>query len=225
MTRSSPSSTCVLLSLSRSPYPLHPSLTATDCFHLESGTSSLATRPSAGPGQTSRSTSVGRPSPSISSSIQISALTIHTCILMTSADIYQAFNGQDKLSQAEHMSTMCARTADIVEASKNFTVIVGEWSLGTKTYCVDYQSQCMPRLRLISASNVMATVLTQGGVPLCVQLASRRRWSKTSTRRSRSRSSRRSTGRSRRTSTRARQGGVSSCSLPLPLSPLPSNRT
>lgn len=44
------------------------------------------------------------------------------------------------MTHAEHLATMCARTADLVEAASNYTVIVGEWSLGTKTYCVDYQS-------------------------------------------------------------------------------------
>ena len=48
------------------------------------------------------------------------------------------------MTHAEHLETMCSRTADLVEAAANYTVIVGEWSLGTKTYCVDYQSKLSP---------------------------------------------------------------------------------
>ncbi|KAL7412182.1 glycoside hydrolase superfamily [Mrakia frigida] len=54
--------------------------------------------------------------------------------------IYEAFNGQDAMTHEEHMASMCARTADIAEVSKNITLLVGEWSLGTQTYCVDYQT-------------------------------------------------------------------------------------
>ncbi|WWC70062.1 uncharacterized protein I206_104007 [Kwoniella pini CBS 10737] len=53
---------------------------------------------------------------------------------------YDAFNGADQKTYQEHLDTICAQSAAISEAQQSFPVIVGEFSLGTNTFCVDYQS-------------------------------------------------------------------------------------
>ncbi|WRT66444.1 uncharacterized protein IL334_003402 [Kwoniella shivajii] len=54
--------------------------------------------------------------------------------------IYDAFGGSNLKTYQEHLDTICAQSAAIAEAQTYFPVIVGEFSLGTNTYCVDYQS-------------------------------------------------------------------------------------
>ncbi|WWC89245.1 uncharacterized protein L201_004165 [Kwoniella dendrophila CBS 6074] len=54
--------------------------------------------------------------------------------------IYDAFGGADQKTYQEHLDTICYQSAALKEAQKYFPVIVGEFSLGTNTYCVDYQS-------------------------------------------------------------------------------------
>ncbi|OCF60683.1 glucan 1,3-beta-glucosidase [Kwoniella mangroviensis CBS 10435] len=54
--------------------------------------------------------------------------------------IYDAFGGSNLKTYQEHLDTICAQAAAISEAQTYFPVIVGEFSLGTNTYCVDYQS-------------------------------------------------------------------------------------
>ncbi|KAL7421647.1 hypothetical protein Q5752_003416 [Cryptotrichosporon argae] len=54
--------------------------------------------------------------------------------------IYDAFGTDNLKSQQEHLDTICAMSADIAAAQAQFPVIVGEFSLGVNTYCVDYRS-------------------------------------------------------------------------------------
>ncbi|CAD6586594.1 MAG: hypothetical protein TREMPRED_004495, partial [Tremellales sp. Tagirdzhanova-0007] len=54
--------------------------------------------------------------------------------------IYDAFGGSSGKSDQEHLDTICAMASDISAAQAKYPVIVGEFSIGTNTYCVDYQS-------------------------------------------------------------------------------------
>ncbi|RSH87288.1 hypothetical protein EHS25_003197 [Saitozyma podzolica] len=54
--------------------------------------------------------------------------------------IYDAFGDSSSKTNQEHLDTICALAANIAEAQTYYPVIVGEFSLGTQTYCVDYQS-------------------------------------------------------------------------------------
>ncbi|WVQ99629.1 hypothetical protein IAU59_006767 [Kwoniella sp. CBS 9459] len=54
--------------------------------------------------------------------------------------VYDAFGGADQKSYQEHLDTICGWSAELQEAQKHFPVIIGEFALGTNTYCVDYQS-------------------------------------------------------------------------------------
>ncbi|EIW70375.1 hypothetical protein TREMEDRAFT_43106 [Tremella mesenterica DSM 1558] len=54
--------------------------------------------------------------------------------------IYDAFGSSPDKTWQEHLDTMCYLASSIASAQTKFPVIVGEFSLGTNTYCVDYQS-------------------------------------------------------------------------------------
>ncbi|WVR07113.1 hypothetical protein IAU60_004153 [Kwoniella sp. DSM 27419] len=54
--------------------------------------------------------------------------------------IYDAFGGANQKTYQEHLDTICWWSGQLAEAQKSFPVIIGEFSLGTNTYCVDYQS-------------------------------------------------------------------------------------
>ncbi|WVO16134.1 hypothetical protein L204_103802 [Cryptococcus depauperatus] len=54
--------------------------------------------------------------------------------------IYDAFGGAAQKSWQEHLDTICSLASSISEAQTYFPVIVGEFSLGINTYCVDYKT-------------------------------------------------------------------------------------
>ncbi|ORY32786.1 glycoside hydrolase superfamily [Naematelia encephala] len=54
--------------------------------------------------------------------------------------IYGAFGSSADQTEQEHLDAICSQSSAIAAAQLKFPVIVGEFSLGTNTYCVDYQS-------------------------------------------------------------------------------------
>jgi len=53
---------------------------------------------------------------------------------------YDAFGSSASKSKQEHLDTVCSLSANMKAAQLKFPVIVGEFSLGVNTYCVDYRS-------------------------------------------------------------------------------------
>ncbi|KAK4690007.1 hypothetical protein P7C73_g123, partial [Tremellales sp. Uapishka_1] len=51
---------------------------------------------------------------------------------------YDAFNGADAKTEQEHLDTICSLSSSIQVAQTKYPVIVGEFALGTETYCTDY---------------------------------------------------------------------------------------
>lgn len=51
--------------------------------------------------------------------------------------IYQAWNPD--FSQEQHLSQPCTQTSALSQSQSNWTTFVGEFSLGTQTYCVAYK--------------------------------------------------------------------------------------
>lgn len=54
--------------------------------------------------------------------------------------IYDAFGTTANKTMQEHLDTICSLASNIAAAQLQYPVIVGEFSLGTSTYCIDYQS-------------------------------------------------------------------------------------
>lgn len=53
--------------------------------------------------------------------------------------IYGAFGGAASRSTDEQLGAVCAGTSTLVQAQAGWATIVGEMSIGVRTYCVDYQ--------------------------------------------------------------------------------------
>lgn len=51
--------------------------------------------------------------------------------------IYQAFNGAGDMTHDQHIRSVCSRAKDLSKLQQSWTTIVGEFSLGIQTYCVD----------------------------------------------------------------------------------------